>query len=204
MGLRRWVVRALRRGNDRRCVWRSECATPLPGIGVECELRGRRVIGNGHEAAAWLLEQAPDALVCADLEGRIRFWNAAAERMFGHSSTSAAGQSLDLIIPVQFRDAHWRGYRAALAAGETKYVGQSLATKAVRADGEQIYIELSFAIVRDAAGSVIGALAHARDITERFQRERETRRRLRALEEELEQLHATRSSSTEQSRAAPR
>ena len=48
--------------------------------------------------------------------------------------------------------------------------------------GSQIYVELSFAIVHDAAGEVIGALANARDITERFERDRAMRRRLRELE----------------------
>ncbi len=47
---------------------------------------------------------------------------------------------------------------------------------------------MTFAIVKDEAGTVLGALAHCRDITERFERDRQQRRRLRDLEAELEQL----------------
>lgn len=137
---------------------------------------------------ARLIEQAPDAVIFAGTDGTIQAWNAAAERIFGHSAADALGQSLDIIIPEQFREAHWKGYERALGDRATKYVGESLATKSMRADGEQIYVELSFGIVLDDNGESIGALAQARDITERFQKERETRKHVAALEKELAEL----------------
>jgi PAS domain S-box-containing protein len=133
-------------------------------------------------SAHMLVEQAPDAMIFADLEGVIRAWNPAAERIFGHVAADAVGQTLDLIIPESLRDSHWQGYDRALAAGDTKYRGQSLPTKSMKADGTPIYVELSFAIVHGADGAVVGAMAQARDITERFERDRVTRRRLRELE----------------------
>lgn len=132
--------------------------------------------------ARQLIEQSPDAMVVADREGVIRVWNPAAERIFGHTAQAALGQTLDLIVPERFRDAHWTGYNRALAARATKYVGQSLPTRALRADGEQITVELGFAILLDPAGEATGALATARDITQRFEEERALRRRLRDLE----------------------
>jgi PAS domain S-box-containing protein len=132
-----------------------------------------------------LFEQAPDAIVFADREGIIRAWNVAAERVFGHNAAEAVGQSLDLIIPEQFREAHWRGYDRALAAGDTKYRGHALPTRSVRRDGETIYVELTFAIIHGGDGRVTGALAHARDISERWDRERAQRRELRELREQL-------------------
>lgn len=136
-----------------------------------------------EDLAELVFEQAPDAIIFADLAGAIRAWNAGAERVFGHTAADAIGQNLDLIIPEQFREAHWRGYSRALAAGETKYQGQVLPTRAVRRDGETIYVELTFAIIHGRDGGVIGALAHARDITERWIREREQRRELRDLQQ---------------------
>ena len=114
-----------------------------------------------------LVEQAPDAIIFAGRDGVIRVWNAAAERIFGFTAADATGEDLNIIIPEGLRDAHWQGYDRALAAGDTKYRGQSLPTKALRADGSQIYVELSFAIVHGRDGAVIGALAQAH-ITERF------------------------------------
>jgi signal transduction histidine kinase len=46
-------------------------------------------------------------------------------------------------------------------------------------------VELSFAIILNDEGEAVGALAQARDITERFNRDRESRRRLRELEAQV-------------------
>jgi PAS domain S-box-containing protein len=132
--------------------------------------------------AAILVDQAPDAIIYAGRDGVIQVWNPAAERIFGHAAEAAIGQTLDIIIPESLREAHWTGYDRALAAGDTKYRGQSLPTKALKSDGSQIYVELSFAIVHAGGGEVVGAMAQARDITERFERDRAVRRRLRELE----------------------
>ena len=133
-----------------------------------------------------LVQQAADAMIFAGRDGKIAVWNPAAEHMFGFTAAAAIGQGLDIIIPESLREAHWTGYERALAAGDTKYRGQSLPTKALKADGSQFYIELSFAIIRGTDGDVIGALAHARDISERFERDRTMRRRLKELEAEVE------------------
>ena len=138
--------------------------------------------------ARQLVEQAPDAMIFADSEGVIREWNAAATRVFGYAPAEAIGQNLDLIVPERFREAHWRGYDRALADGRTKYEGQSLPTRSARKDGTAIYVELTFAIVNDTNGTVVGALALARDISARFVSEREERERVRALEEQLAAL----------------
>lgn len=133
-----------------------------------------------------LIEQSPDAIIFADSTGIIRIWSSAAERIFGFTKSDALGANINIIIPERLRDAHWRGFERALAERTTKYAGQALPTKAVCLDGTQIYVEFSFAIVIDAKGDVLGALAHARDITKRFEKERVDRKHLQALEELLE------------------
>jgi PAS domain S-box-containing protein len=148
-----------------------------------------------HDALFGLLvDQAPDAMIFADLDGIIQVWNRAATAMFGHTSDSAIGQDLNLVIPEDLRDAHWRGYQQALEAGRTKYRGRALPTRAMKATGEMFYIESSFEIIHDARGAVVGALAHARDISERFEHDRASRRRVRELEHELAALRAAGSS----------
>jgi PAS domain S-box-containing protein len=135
------------------------------------------------ELREMLIEQAPDAVIFADQRGVIREWNPAAERIFGYPRSEALGESLDLIVPERFREAHWQGYDRALSEGQTKYSGKALPTRSARKDGSTIYVELTFAIVHDPTGSVIGALAHARDITERWAQERQQRERIRELEQ---------------------
>ncbi len=108
-----------------------------------------------------IVEQAPDALIFADREGVIRIWNAQARALFGYGAAEAGGKSLDLIIPEHLREAHWRGYRAAIAAGRTRGAKPML-TRATHKDGSKLYVEFAFAIVVDASGGVMGAVATAR------------------------------------------
>jgi PAS domain S-box-containing protein len=80
------------------------------------------------QESGWLngqiVENAPDAIIMADREGSIRSWNAGAGAVFGYPAAEAAGQSLDLIIPEQFRTWHWNGFRKVMETGVTG-TGQS-------------------------------------------------------------------------------
>lgn len=127
------------------------------------------------DLARLIFDQAPDAIIFAGTDGTVLEWNAAAEQIFGHSRDEAMGQSLDLIIPERFREAHWRAFDAAIEAGKTHLNGKALPTRSMRKDGTTIYVELSFGVVLDSGGTAIGALAIARDITEKFLAERAKR-----------------------------
>jgi PAS domain S-box-containing protein len=108
-----------------------------------------------------------DAVIYADVEGVIRLWNDAAQKVFGFERDEAVGASLDLIIPERLRDAHWRGYRAAMSSGTTRLGGRATLTKGIHKSGSSVYVEMSFSVVKDAANQVVGSVAIARDVTER-------------------------------------
>lgn len=109
-----------------------------------------------------ILEQCADAVIFADREGRIRFWNLAAERMFGFSREAVLGRSLDIIIPERLRAAHWAGFSRAMELGKTRHAGQPARTKALHQSGEAIYVEMSFAVINDPEQGTIGSVAIAR------------------------------------------
>lgn len=71
---------------------------------------------------------------------------------------------------------------------KTRLGRQALATRAVHKDGNRLYVELSFAVVKDRAGKVAGALGIARDITSRYVSDSEMRKRLSELEQKLKEL----------------
>jgi len=119
------------------------------------------------------LEQVADAVICANHSGTIIRWNQASTALFGHSAEEALGQSLDLIIPEHLRAAHWSGFDAAMAKGATKLQGRPTLTRALHKSGRRLYVEMTFAIVKgDTESEVLGAVAVARDVTERIERER--------------------------------
>lgn len=116
-----------------------------------------------------------EAVIHADRQGLIELWNPAAETMFGFSAAEAIGQSLDIIIPERLREAHWRGFHAAIASGRTRLNGRPTVTRALHKSGATLYVEMSFAMVCATSGEVIGSVAVARDATERVQREKAAR-----------------------------
>jgi len=68
-----------------------------------------------------VLSTSSDAIIAADKEGIIRFWNPGAERIFGYARNDAIGQSLDIIIPERLRKRHWDGYYHVIRSGESRY-----------------------------------------------------------------------------------
>jgi len=133
-----------------------------------------------------IVENSQDAIIFADGEGLIRLWNAGAEAVFGYPAAEALGRSLDLIIPENLRARHQEGYRRVMAAGATKYARDLLAVPGLRRDGGRISLEFTIVLVRDEAGALLGTAAIIREVTARWQREQELKKRLAALEARLE------------------
>jgi PAS domain S-box-containing protein len=126
--------------------------------------------------AEHILDQVADALICANHKGKIIRWNRACTALFGFSAEEALGQNLDLIIPEHLRAAHWSGFDAALTKGALKLQGRPTLTRALHKSGRRLYVEMTFAIVKgDAESEVLCAVAMARDVTERVERERAAR-----------------------------
>ncbi|MDM0002952.1 PAS domain S-box protein [Variovorax sp. J22P240] len=121
---------------------------------------------------ALILEQAAEAIIYANKAGVIERWNAAAVAMFGYTASEALGQHLDLVIPEHLRNAHWRGFDAAMEKGTTRLGGRPTMTRGLHKTGQKLYVEMSFALVTDSAGSALGSVAVARDATERVERDK--------------------------------
>ena len=126
-----------------------------------------------------------DAVVISDADGRIVTWNPAAERIFGFSEAEALGETLDLITPERHRKRHWDGYAKTMRTGETRYGTSLLKVPALHKDGRALSIAFTVALLHGADGEVTGIAAIIRDETERFQEERNLRRRVAELEEAL-------------------
>jgi len=130
-------------------------------------------VEDGSSLAESILEQIGDAVVYVDETGTIRRWNRAAAALFGFSATEALGQRLDGIIPEHLRASHWRGFDAAMTTGVLKLQGRPTLTRATHQTGRKLYVEMTFALVRGRAGSApLGAVAVARDVTERVEQQR--------------------------------
>jgi PAS domain S-box-containing protein len=129
-----------------------------------------------NDDLADLVRQLADAVVVADSDGVITFWNDAATRIFGWSAAEAVGRSLDLIIPERFRERHWAGYRHTMATGHTSYGDRLLEVPALHRDGHTVSIAFTVTLLFAGGTAPRAIAAVVRDDTARWHE----RRRLRA------------------------
>lgn len=137
--------------------------------------RAAIAIDNARTAAAMrqsearkaaVKEAALDAIVVMDHEGRIVDVNAACCALFGFQRSELVGALLaDRIIPPAMREPHARGLALYLAGGESRVLGKRLELRAVRADGEELPVEV--AVVRIESEGEPTFTGYIRDITER-------------------------------------
>jgi len=130
---------------------------------------------RAHLAA--LVASSEDAIVSKTLDGIITSWNAAAERLFGHTASEMLGKSILRIIPEELHHEETE-ILAKLRMGQriSRYE-----TVRLHKDGRRIEVSLTVSPVRDASGRIVGAAKIAHDITDR-------RRAELALKEEAEAL----------------
>jgi nitric oxide dioxygenase len=138
-------------------------------------------IGEGDIGQA-LLDSAADAVIASDREGDIIYWNPGATRIFGFEAAEALGRSLDIIIPEQFRQRHWDGYRQTVETGESRYgAGDLLAVPGQHKDGHRISLEFTIVLMKDGDGQVVGMASSLRDVTKRFEETKALRKQIAEL-----------------------
>ena len=129
--------------------------------------------------AETILSTGSDAIVSADRDGIIGFWNPGAERLFGYSREEAVSRSLDLIIPERLRKRHWDGYSRVMQTGQSRYgQGDVLSVPALRKDGTIISVEFTVVPLKNEAEQMIGMAAIMRDVTARYNEMRGLKRAL--------------------------
>jgi len=147
-----------------------------------------------------LLASAPTAVIATDSDGRITAFNPAAEELLGYKAQQVIGQHV-----IRLHDMHEaRSYIDALSAqlGRpftlTDYVAYNLRARRperrewsyVRSDGQRVPVLLSTGVLRDDAGTPLGFIGVAIDLSERKRMEAEMVALNRALQERSVQAEA--------------
>ena len=130
---------------------------------------------ESEEKFRTIAETAADAIILADSDGNIIFWNKSAERIFGYSEDETMGKSLTILMPEKYREDHQRGLNRLKSTGESKYIGRINEMYGLRIDGSDFPIELSVSMWKVKEKLFFSGIV--RDITKR-----------KTLEKDLEQL----------------
>jgi PAS domain S-box-containing protein len=132
---------------------------------------------------------SPVASVILSAEGEVRFWNPAAEALFGWSASEVIGRPLPFIPPDRMEEHRQMRQRDLEGAG---FTGRHI--HRVRKDGAELDLSVSTAPIRGANGKVTGILSVYTDISA-ARRAEETHRMRQALADEqraqLERFYAT-------------
>lgn len=150
----------------------AELATANTTLRAEIAERRRTEIALRHtnDTLQALVTASPRAILMLDLEGNVKIWNPAAERMFGWSQTEVIDRPSPIRLDDQLED--YSSLQNSVLQGKT-YVSVEL--RCYRKDGSAIDITFSAAPLPDTNGQINGIVAVIADITEQKQRAEQLR-----------------------------
>ena len=115
------------------------------------------------------INNALDAVVQINSKGMITGWNEQAVHIFGWSREEAIGQSLQIIIPPQYREEHVQGMQHYLTTGKGRILNSRIEMVSLHRDGHEFPIELAITTI-DVEGEHEFS-AFIRDITQKKESE---------------------------------
>lgn len=148
-------------------------AIAVKTLAVKSE-RVETALHESEERFRSVVQSATDAIVVADQNGHILSWNKSAQRLFLYTEDEVVGQSLAILMPACYREAHQRGVDRMRSTGESRVIGKTIELRGLKKDGSEFPLELSLASWKTTAGTFYSGII--RDITERKQAEEELER----------------------------
>lgn len=145
--------------------------------------REQIALKDANLRAARILMVAEDAIVSADADQKIIFFNLAAEQMFGYRAEDVLGQPLGTLLPPEARaahPAHVDDFRRSKQA--SRMMSERREVRGVRRSGERFPLDAT--ITKVMAAGALTYTAHLRDVTERNRAHdmlAERERRIRAV-----------------------
>ncbi len=118
-----------------------------------------------------LLESSPEATLIVDQSGVVKMVNAEAEKVFGLPRSRLENNSIDQLIPLEFRGAHSMYLKAYMSSPQNRRMAPSRQLFALKGSGEEFPVEISLSAVPMEEELLVSV--SLRDITERLKIEKE-------------------------------
>ncbi len=186
---------------DRRMSgWRENYVYRLPSgevVAVYTDRSREKLAEEKLLELASIVEFSNDAILSIDLNGTVRSWNPAAERIYGYSADEMEGRSILTLVPPDYHE-EVLGNLERIKNGERLEHHESVR---ITRDGRRLHVSVTISPVKDAEGRIFGLSNIARDITQqkqmaaaleraRVQLERRVEERTRELAQANEELRA--------------
>ncbi len=111
------------------------------------------------------MESAMDCIITIDSSGMVTDVNPATSKTFGYKRSEMVNQDLaELIIPLELRERHRAGIKRLMETGVSTLLNSRIETRGLRADGQEIPVELAITRIDDDNGTYFTAFM--RDLTE--------------------------------------
>lgn len=157
-----------RDGSD---LWVSIHATPLfdasgkfeSALALLTDITDRRRADETRNRLASIVASSDDAIISRGVDGIIRTWNRAAEKLTQYSAAEAVGRSIDILYPPE-RAAQLDAIRARVDDGERL---QQFEMACMRKDGTLVDVAITASVLVDDTDVIQGVSIIARDVTER-------------------------------------
>jgi PAS domain S-box-containing protein len=141
--------------------------------GLASSSADRRMGRRMNDEAARLrkiLDTAMDAFVSFDDEGRVTYWSAQAEAMFGWRREEIVGQAhFDVLVPERHRAGRRDAFKRFRETGAGLTINQRLELPVLHRDGRELPVELTCSVMWTEGRASLNAFA--RDISRRKEHE---------------------------------
>ncbi len=142
---------------------------------------------QSEETFRCMTASAMSGIVMIDNDGRITFWNGAAEKIFGWPSFEAIGKDVhEFLAPPCYHEMSRRAFPVFRLTGRGPVIGKNLELVALRKDGEEFPIQLALSSV--CLRGQWNALGIINDISDRKQAEDNLQEQLHFLQELIDAI----------------
>jgi len=138
-------------------------------IGMVEDITEKKKIHNEIKFQADLINNVGQAVIATDLLGKVTYWNNAAEKIYGWSSSEAIGQNIVDLTPARQSNEQAIDILKKLSAGKT-WAGEFYVR---RKDGSSFPALVTDTPILDSNGELTGIIGISSDITERKHAEME-------------------------------
>lgn len=132
------------------------------GLGLLLALQLTRKLHQREAELRVILNTARDAVVSIDAAGIIRFFNPAAEEIFGYAAAEVVGHNVTLLMPSPYKESHDQYLHSYHTTKQAKAIGRVRRVHGQRKSGEVFPVEISIGEAR--AGNAVVYTSIIRDV----------------------------------------